>query len=71
MEQGIVSPCWPVCKCCPGWAHPPVNEVVLLQVLTPTGNVTGHVQQIQHGEGGGLILPKDKGHTWVKSRNMV
>lgn len=71
MEQGIMSPCWSVCKSCPGCAHLPVDEVVLLQVLTPTSNVTGHVEQVQHGKGGGLILPKDKGHTWVKSRNMV
>lgn len=71
MEQGIPSPCWAVCKPCPGCAHAPVDEVVLLQVLTPTGNVTGHVEQVQHGKGGGLILPKDKGHTWVKSRNTV
>lgn len=71
MEQGIRSLYWPVCKPCPGCAHLPVNKVVLLQVLTPTGNVTGHVEQVQHGKGGGLILPKDKGHAWVKSRNTV
>lgn len=38
----------------------PVDEVVFLQVLTATGNVPGHMQKIQHSQGGGLVLWEDK-----------
>ena len=34
----------------------PVDEVVLLQVATAVGDVSGHVEQLQHGQGGGLAL---------------
>ncbi len=34
----------------------PVYEVVLLQVATAEGNVSGHLQQLPHGESRGLAL---------------
>lgn len=36
--------------------HSPVDEVVFLQVLAAAGNVPCHVQEVQHGQGGGLVL---------------
>lgn len=38
----------------------PVDEMVFLQVLTATGDVPSHMQKIQHGQGGGLVLREDK-----------
>lgn len=38
----------------------PVDKVIFLQVLTATGNVPSHMQKIQHGQGGGLVLWEDK-----------
>lgn len=38
----------------------PVDKVIFLQVLTATGNVPSHVQKVQHGQRGGLVLWEDK-----------
>lgn len=38
----------------------PVDKVIFLQVLTATGNVPSHMQKIQHGQGGGVVLWEDK-----------
>lgn len=45
--------------CHSNWADcgsEPVYELVLLQVSTATGDVSGHLQQLQHGERGRLAL---------------
>ena len=38
----------------------PVDEVIFLQILTATGDVPSHVQKVQHGQGGGLVLWGDR-----------
>jgi len=40
-----------------------VDEVVLCQVVAAIGDVSGHVQQLQHGESGALALHTGKTHT--------
>lgn len=45
---------WPWCNCL-RW-NEPVNEVILFQVSAATGNVSGHLQQVSHGEGSSLAL---------------
>ena len=37
----------------------PVYEVVLLQVAAAEGDVSGHVEKLQHGERRGLTLETD------------
>lgn len=45
----------------------PVDEVIFLQVLAAAGNVPGHVQKVQHGQGGGLVLWGDRNDPLVRS----
>lgn len=42
----------------------PVDEVVFLQVLAAAGDVPGHVQEVQHGQGGGLVLWETETGRW-------
>lgn len=44
----------------------PVDEVIFLQVLAAAGNVPGHVQKVQHGQGGGLVLWGDRNDPLVR-----
>lgn len=45
----------------------PVDEVIFLQILTATGDVPSHVQKVQHGQGGGLVLWGDRRAALMRS----
>lgn len=45
----------------------PVDEVIFLQVLAAAGNVPSHVQEVQHGQGGGLVLWGDGSDPLLRS----
>lgn len=46
----------------------PVYELVLLQILAPLGNVSGHVEQIHHGQTGWVVLVPQGGDTTSKTQ---
>lgn len=39
----------------------PVYKLVLLQVLAAPGDVSGHVEEVHHGQAGRLVLITQKG----------